>query len=165
MGASFSGKSVPEFFGPIAIDVDKAGQLARRIKMLKKENRLIPIQQQTNQPLKTNAGIPGTATSKSKLEDFNFGLKVDELVEICGLAERPSKKLEEEPPRGRAKLEELVEICGLAEKPSKKLEEEPPRGRAKELPEEEKALMVEQNPGNRLILFSSFFFCCLHHAL
>ena len=137
MGASFSGKSVPEFFGPIAIDVDKGGQLARRIKMLKKENRLIPIQQQTNQPLKTNAGIPGPAKSKSKLEDFKFGLKVDELVEICGLAERPSKKLEEEPPRGRAK----------------------------ELPEEEKALMAEQNPGNRLILFSSFFFCCLHHAL
>ena len=115
-----SGKSVPEFFGPIPIDVDKAGQLARRIKMLKKENRLLPPQQ-TNQRLKRNDG----ATSLSKLEDF----KVDELVRICGLSEKSrSKKLEEG-------------------------QEEPPRGRAKELPDEEKALMVEQNPGNRLPFF------------
>ena len=62
----------------------------------------------------------------SKLEDF----KVDELVRICGLSEKSrSRKLEEG-------------------------QEEPPRGRAKELPDEEKALMVEQNPGNRLPFFS-----------
>ena len=121
MDVSLSGKSVPEFFGPIPIDVDKAGQLARRIKMLKKENRLLPPQQ-TNQRLKRVAG-------GSKLEDF----KVDELVRICGLSEKSrSKKLEEG-------------------------QEEPPRGRAKELPEEEKALMVEQNPGNRSLFFSSCF--------
>ena len=113
-----SGKSVPEFFGPIPIDVDKAGQLARRIKMLKKENRLLSAPQQTNQRLKR---VPAA----SKLEDF----KVDELVRICGLSEKSrSRKLEEG-------------------------QEEPPRGRAKELPDEEKALMVEQNPGNRLPFF------------
>ena len=50
------------------------------------------------------------------------------------------------------KVEELVRICGLSEKSrGKKLEEEPPRGRAKDLPEEEKALMVQRNPGNRLL--------------
>ena len=55
------------------------------------------------------------------------------------------------------KVEELVRICGLSEKSrSKSLEEgqeEPARGRAKDLPEEEKALMVQQNPGNRLTFF------------
>ena len=72
------------------------------------------------------------ATSLSKLEDF----KVDELVRICGLSEKSrSKKLEEG-------------------------QEEPPRGRAKELPDEEKALMVEQNPGNRSP-FSKIRMCLL----
>ena len=123
MNVPLSGKSVPEFFGPIPIDVDKAGQLGRRIKMLKKENRLLPFQQ-TNQRLKRNGGVP-EAKIKSKLEDFEFDVKVDELVRICGLSERTSRKLEQL--------------------------QEPPRGRAKELPEEEKALMVEQNPGNRSI--------------
>ena len=47
------------------------------------------------------------------------------------------------------KVEELVKICGLEEK-GRKLKEDPPRGKAKDLPEEEKALMVEENPGNRL---------------
>ena len=47
------------------------------------------------------------------------------------------------------KVEELVKICGLEEK-RRKLKEDPPRGKAKDLPEEEKALMVEENPGNRL---------------
>ena len=47
------------------------------------------------------------------------------------------------------KVEELVKICGLEEK-GRKLKEDPPRGKAKDLPEEEKALMVVENPGNRL---------------
>ena len=47
------------------------------------------------------------------------------------------------------KVEDLVKICGLEEK-GRKLKEDPPRGKAKDLPEEEKALMVEENPGNRL---------------
>ena len=47
------------------------------------------------------------------------------------------------------KVEDLVKICGLEEK-RRKLKEDPPRGKAKDLPEEEKALMVEENPGNRL---------------
>ena len=47
------------------------------------------------------------------------------------------------------KVEELVKICGLEEK-RRKSKEDPPRGKAKDLPEEEKALMVEENPGNRL---------------
>ena len=108
--------------------MDKAGQLGRRIKMLKKENRLLPFQQ-TNQRLK----VPGSeAKTKSKLEDFEFDFKVEELVRICGLSERTMTKLEQL--------------------------QEPPRGRAKELPEEEKMLMVEQNPGNRFQFFSFFFF-------
>ena len=58
--------------------MDKAGALGRRIKMLKKENRLLPNQ-----------------TSKSELEsDF----KLEELAKICGLAEK-NKKMEEEPAR------------------------------------------------------------------
>ena len=47
------------------------------------------------------------------------------------------------------KVEELVKICGLEEK-RRKSKEDPPRGKAKDLPEEEKALMVVENPGNRL---------------
>ena len=58
--------------------MDKAGALGRRIKMLKKENRLL-----TNQ------------TSKSELES---DLKLEELAKICGLAEK-NKKMEEEPAR------------------------------------------------------------------
>ena len=129
MDVSLSGKSVQEFFGPtIPIDMDKAGQLGRRIKMLKKENRLLPLQQ-TNQRLKRNCGVPDSeAKTKSKLEDFEFDFKVEELVRICGLSERTMTKLEQL--------------------------QEPPRGRAKELPEEEKKLMVEQNPGNRFQFFS-----------
>ena len=73
-----SGKSVSEFFGRIPVDMDKAGALGRRIKMLKKENRLL-----TNQ------------TSKSELES---DLKLEELAKICGLAEK-NKKMEEEPAR------------------------------------------------------------------
>ena len=73
-----SGKSVSEFFGRIPVDMDKAGALGRRIKMLKKENRLLPNQ-----------------TSKSGLES---DLKLEELAKICGLAER-NKKMEEEPAR------------------------------------------------------------------
>ena len=73
-----SGKSVSEFFGRIPVDMDKAGALGRRIKMLKKENRLLPNQ-----------------TSKSELES---DLKLEELAKICGLAEK-NKKMEEEPAR------------------------------------------------------------------
>ena len=58
--------------------MDKAGALGRRIKMLKNENRLLPNQ-----------------TSKSGLES---DLKLEELVKICGLAEK-NKKMEEEPAR------------------------------------------------------------------
>ena len=96
--------------------MDKAGALGRRIKMLKKENRLLPNQ-----------------TSKSGLES---DLKLEELVKICGLAEK-NKKMEEEPAR-------LFFVAIKVE------QTELVRGRAKELPEEEKALMVAQNPGNRL---------------
>ena len=52
------------------------------------------------------------------------------------------------------KVEELVKICGLEEK-RRKLKEDPPRGKAKDLPEEEKTLMVEENPGNRFV-FGAF---------
>ena len=52
------------------------------------------------------------------------------------------------------KVEELVKICGLEEK-RRKLKEDPPRGKAKDLPEEEKALMVVENPGNRFV-FGAF---------
>ena len=52
------------------------------------------------------------------------------------------------------KVEELVKICGLEEK-RRKSKEEPPRGKAKDLPEEEKALMVEEHPGNRFV-FGAF---------
>ena len=116
-----SGKSVSEFFGRIPVDMDKAGALGRRIKMLKKENRLLPNQ-----------------TSKSELEsDF----KLEELAKICGLAEK-NKKMEEEPARFFF-VAIKVEQIGNGQT-------ELVRGRAKELPEEEKALMVAQNPGNRL---------------
>ena len=52
------------------------------------------------------------------------------------------------------KMEDLVKICGLEEK-RRKLKEDPPRGKAKDLPEEEKAKMVEENPGNRFV-FGAF---------
>ena len=105
--------------------MDKAGALGRRIKMLKKENRLLPNQ-----------------TSKSELES---DLKLEELAKICGLAEK-NKKMEEEPARlffVAIKVEQIGNENGQTEFV---------RGRAKELPEEEKALMVAQNPGNRLAI-------------
>ena len=120
-----SGKSVSEFFGRIPVDMDKAGALGRRIKMLKKENRLL-----TNQ------------TSKSELES---DLKLEELAKICGLAEK-NKKMEEEPAR---LFFVAIQVWQIGNENG---QTELVRGRAKELPEEEKALMVAQNPGNRLAI-------------